>query len=35
MLSKSQRMPILELHGHGMKVRQISKALRISLPVRL
>jgi transposase len=32
MLSKSQRMTILELHGQGMKIRQIAKALRISRP---
>ena len=30
MLSKNQRMTILELHGQGMKFRQIAKALRIS-----
>jgi len=30
MLSKNQRMTILELHGQGMKLRQIAKALRIS-----
>lgn len=32
MLSKSQRMTILQLHGQGMKLRQIAKALRISRP---
>jgi transposase len=32
MLSKSQRMTILELHNQGMKIRQIAKALRISRP---
>ena len=30
MLSKSQRMTILELHGQGMRIRQIARALRIS-----
>lgn len=32
MLSKSQRMTILQLYGQGMKLRQIAKALRISRP---
>lgn len=32
MLSKSQRMTILELHNQGMKIRQIAKALGISRP---
>lgn len=32
MLNKSQRRTILELHGQGMKIRQIAKALRISRP---
>ena len=30
MLSKNQRMTILQLNGQGMKLRQIAKALRIS-----
>ena len=30
MLSKNQRMTILQLHGQGMKLRQIAKALQIS-----
>ena len=30
MLSKNQRMTILELHGQGMKLRQIAKALQVS-----
>jgi transposase len=32
MLSKSQRMTILELHNQGMKIRQIAKALGFSRP---
>jgi transposase len=32
MLSKSQRMTILQLHSQGMKIRQMARMLRVSRP---